>query len=89
MRPPKRATAKPSFFALRIHIDATRPIVPEDNTDLAAPLQNHRHPIGHRGVADACNYPHDSGDPKVQVATSDPMTKPASFFTQGLDSGCQ
>ncbi|MGH0122251.1 UNVERIFIED_CONTAM: hypothetical protein FKN15_010999 [Acipenser sinensis] len=27
--------------------EATRPIVPEDNTGLAAPLQNHRHPIGH------------------------------------------
>ncbi|MGH0163466.1 UNVERIFIED_CONTAM: hypothetical protein FKN15_045237 [Acipenser sinensis] len=37
-RPLKRAPAKPSFFTLWIHIDATRPIVPEDNTDLAAPL---------------------------------------------------
>ncbi|MGH0126923.1 UNVERIFIED_CONTAM: hypothetical protein FKN15_027996 [Acipenser sinensis] len=48
-RPPKRAPAKPSFFALQIHSNATRPIVPEDNTDLVAPLQNHRRPIGHRG----------------------------------------
>ncbi|MGH0184581.1 UNVERIFIED_CONTAM: hypothetical protein FKN15_015344 [Acipenser sinensis] len=40
--PPKRAPAKPSFFALQSHSNATRPIVPEDNTDLAAPLQNHR-----------------------------------------------
>ncbi|MGH0129520.1 UNVERIFIED_CONTAM: hypothetical protein FKN15_009275 [Acipenser sinensis] len=48
-RPPKRAPAKPSFFALQIHSNATRPIVPEDITDLAAPLQNHRLPIGHRG----------------------------------------
>ncbi|MGH0125992.1 UNVERIFIED_CONTAM: hypothetical protein FKN15_007299 [Acipenser sinensis] len=50
-RPPKRTPAKLSFFALQIHSDATRPIVPEDNTDLAAPLQNHRRPIGHRGDA--------------------------------------
>ncbi|MGH0122883.1 UNVERIFIED_CONTAM: hypothetical protein FKN15_023843 [Acipenser sinensis] len=48
-RPPKRAPAKPSFFALQIHSNATRPIVPEDNTDLVAQLQNHRRPIGHRG----------------------------------------
>ncbi|MGH0157460.1 UNVERIFIED_CONTAM: hypothetical protein FKN15_039216 [Acipenser sinensis] len=34
MRPPKRVPANPSFFALRIHSEATRPIVPEDNTDL-------------------------------------------------------
>ncbi|MGH0182723.1 UNVERIFIED_CONTAM: hypothetical protein FKN15_010323 [Acipenser sinensis] len=46
--PPKRAPAKPSFFALQIHSNATRPIVPEDNTDLAAPLQSYRRPIGHR-----------------------------------------
>ncbi|MBN3276487.1 A1CF factor, partial [Polyodon spathula] len=46
--PPKRAPTNPSFFALRIHSEVTRPIVPEDNTDLAAPLQNHRRPIGHR-----------------------------------------
>ncbi|MGH0131642.1 UNVERIFIED_CONTAM: hypothetical protein FKN15_061735 [Acipenser sinensis] len=51
-RPPKRAPAKPSFFALQIHSNATRPIVPEDNTDLAAPLQSHRRPIA-TGVADA------------------------------------
>ncbi|MGH0174904.1 UNVERIFIED_CONTAM: hypothetical protein FKN15_069499 [Acipenser sinensis] len=48
-RPPKRAPAKPSFFGLQIHSNATRPIVPEDNTDLAAPLQNHRRLISHRG----------------------------------------
>ncbi|MGH0164445.1 UNVERIFIED_CONTAM: hypothetical protein FKN15_047124 [Acipenser sinensis] len=41
-RPPKRAPAKPSFFALQIHSDATRPIVPEDNTDLAAPQAPYR-----------------------------------------------
>ncbi|MGH0163500.1 UNVERIFIED_CONTAM: hypothetical protein FKN15_045512 [Acipenser sinensis] len=41
-RPPKRAPAKPSFFTLRIHSDATRPIVPEHNTDLATPLLNHK-----------------------------------------------
>ncbi|MGH0135539.1 UNVERIFIED_CONTAM: hypothetical protein FKN15_019922 [Acipenser sinensis] len=40
-RPLKRAPAKPSFFTLQIHSNATRPIVLEDNTDLAAPLQNH------------------------------------------------
>ncbi|MGH0134845.1 UNVERIFIED_CONTAM: hypothetical protein FKN15_011631 [Acipenser sinensis] len=39
-RPPKRAPAKPSFFALRINSEATRLIVLEDNTDLMAPLQN-------------------------------------------------
>ncbi|MGH0135544.1 UNVERIFIED_CONTAM: hypothetical protein FKN15_019927 [Acipenser sinensis] len=38
-----------SVPGVRIHSKATSPIVPEDNTDLAAPLQNHRHPIGHRG----------------------------------------
>ncbi|MGH0115149.1 UNVERIFIED_CONTAM: hypothetical protein FKN15_070669 [Acipenser sinensis] len=38
-----------SLASATIHSDATRPIVPEDNTDLAAPLQNHRRPIGHRG----------------------------------------
>ncbi|MGH0144995.1 UNVERIFIED_CONTAM: hypothetical protein FKN15_057555 [Acipenser sinensis] len=32
--PPKRAPANPSFFALWSYSDATRPIVPEDNTDL-------------------------------------------------------
>ncbi|MGH0116895.1 UNVERIFIED_CONTAM: hypothetical protein FKN15_040884 [Acipenser sinensis] len=42
--PPKRAPANPSFF----HSEATRLIVPEDNTDLAASLQNHRRPIGHK-----------------------------------------
>ncbi|MBN3279273.1 TDRD6 protein, partial [Polyodon spathula] len=41
-RPLKRAPANPSFFALRIHSEATRPIMPMDNTDLAATLQNHR-----------------------------------------------
>ncbi|MGH0117948.1 UNVERIFIED_CONTAM: hypothetical protein FKN15_042723 [Acipenser sinensis] len=34
-RPPKRAPAKPSFFAVQIHSNATRPIVPEDNTGVA------------------------------------------------------
>ncbi|MGH0139928.1 UNVERIFIED_CONTAM: hypothetical protein FKN15_076026 [Acipenser sinensis] len=48
-RPPKCVPANPSFFALRIHSEATRPIVPEDNTDLMAPLQNCRRPNGHRG----------------------------------------
>ncbi|MGH0133056.1 UNVERIFIED_CONTAM: hypothetical protein FKN15_074867 [Acipenser sinensis] len=38
-RPPKRAPANLSFSTLRIHSKATRPIVPEDNTDLMAPLQ--------------------------------------------------
>ncbi|MGH0135993.1 UNVERIFIED_CONTAM: hypothetical protein FKN15_040220 [Acipenser sinensis] len=33
--------------ALRIHSEATRPIVLEDNTDLMAPLQNRRRHIGH------------------------------------------
>ncbi|MGH0124666.1 UNVERIFIED_CONTAM: hypothetical protein FKN15_072281 [Acipenser sinensis] len=33
-RPPKCVFANPSFFALRIHSEATRPIVPEDNTNL-------------------------------------------------------
>ncbi|MGH0150762.1 UNVERIFIED_CONTAM: hypothetical protein FKN15_018220 [Acipenser sinensis] len=33
-RPPKHVPANPSFFALRIHSEATRPIVPEDNTNL-------------------------------------------------------
>ncbi|MGH0126628.1 UNVERIFIED_CONTAM: hypothetical protein FKN15_030184 [Acipenser sinensis] len=33
-RPPKRVPANLSFFALRIHSKATRPIVLEDNTDL-------------------------------------------------------
>ncbi|MGH0154258.1 UNVERIFIED_CONTAM: hypothetical protein FKN15_033631 [Acipenser sinensis] len=32
--PPKCAPANPSFFTLRIHSEATRPIVPEDNTNL-------------------------------------------------------
>ncbi|MGH0175126.1 UNVERIFIED_CONTAM: hypothetical protein FKN15_071093 [Acipenser sinensis] len=32
--PPKRVPANLSFFALRIISEATRPIVPEDNTDL-------------------------------------------------------
>ncbi|MBN3284955.1 MYBA protein, partial [Polyodon spathula] len=41
-RPPKRAPANPSFYTLWIHSKAARPIVPEDNTDLEAPLQNHR-----------------------------------------------
>ncbi|MGH0166866.1 UNVERIFIED_CONTAM: hypothetical protein FKN15_051862 [Acipenser sinensis] len=47
-RPPKHASANPSFSALRIHSEATRLIVP-DNTDLMAPLQNRRLSIGHRG----------------------------------------
>ncbi|MGH0150498.1 UNVERIFIED_CONTAM: hypothetical protein FKN15_017806 [Acipenser sinensis] len=34
MRPLKCVPANPSFFALRIYSEATRPIVPEDNTDL-------------------------------------------------------
>ncbi|MGH0124127.1 UNVERIFIED_CONTAM: hypothetical protein FKN15_016140 [Acipenser sinensis] len=34
MRPPKRVPANPSFFTLRIHSEATRPTVLEDNTDL-------------------------------------------------------
>ncbi|MGH0172237.1 UNVERIFIED_CONTAM: hypothetical protein FKN15_063141 [Acipenser sinensis] len=37
-RPPKRVPANPSFFALWMHSEATRPIVPEDNTDLMAQL---------------------------------------------------
>ncbi|MBN3270727.1 ZC3H3 protein, partial [Polyodon spathula] len=36
-----------------------------------------------------CNSPHGTGDPKVQRASTDPMTKPASFITQDLESGCQ
>ncbi|MGH0129609.1 UNVERIFIED_CONTAM: hypothetical protein FKN15_034486 [Acipenser sinensis] len=52
MRPPKRAPANPSFFVLLIHSDATRPIVPEDNTDLMATLQNRRR-LSATGVADA------------------------------------
>ncbi|MGH0139209.1 UNVERIFIED_CONTAM: hypothetical protein FKN15_068604 [Acipenser sinensis] len=34
MHPPKRVPANLSFFTLWIHSEATRPIVPEDNTDL-------------------------------------------------------
>ncbi|MGH0123289.1 UNVERIFIED_CONTAM: hypothetical protein FKN15_041882 [Acipenser sinensis] len=73
-RPPKRAPAKPSFFALQIHSNATRPIVPEDNTDLAAPLQSYRRPIGHRGrsatgVADArkASRRHSLSDPAIKI----------------------
>ncbi|MGH0139293.1 UNVERIFIED_CONTAM: hypothetical protein FKN15_076383 [Acipenser sinensis] len=35
------------------------------------------------------NSPHGSGDPKIQCTSSDLTTKPASFFTQELKSGCQ
>ncbi|MGH0173875.1 UNVERIFIED_CONTAM: hypothetical protein FKN15_066534 [Acipenser sinensis] len=35
------------------------------------------------------NSPHDSGDTKVQWASSDPTTKPASFSTQELESRYQ
>ncbi|MGH0169445.1 UNVERIFIED_CONTAM: hypothetical protein FKN15_058861 [Acipenser sinensis] len=35
------------------------------------------------------NSPHGSGDPKAPWASSDPTTKPASSFTQELESGCQ
>ncbi|MGH0134995.1 UNVERIFIED_CONTAM: hypothetical protein FKN15_008898 [Acipenser sinensis] len=34
MCPPKRVPTNPSFFALRIHSEATRPIMPDGNTDL-------------------------------------------------------
>ncbi|MGH0126150.1 UNVERIFIED_CONTAM: hypothetical protein FKN15_026119 [Acipenser sinensis] len=49
MRPSKRVPANPSYFTLRIHSEAIRPIVPEDNTDLMSPLQTRRHHMGHRG----------------------------------------
>ncbi|MGH0151818.1 UNVERIFIED_CONTAM: hypothetical protein FKN15_063449 [Acipenser sinensis] len=35
------------------------------------------------------NSPHGSGDPKIQWASSSPLTKPASFFPQELESRCQ
>ncbi|MGH0119439.1 UNVERIFIED_CONTAM: hypothetical protein FKN15_024182 [Acipenser sinensis] len=35
MRPQKRVPANPSFFALQILSEATRPIMPEDSTDLS------------------------------------------------------
>ncbi|MGH0129067.1 UNVERIFIED_CONTAM: hypothetical protein FKN15_015666, partial [Acipenser sinensis] len=47
--PPKWAPANPSFFTLRIHSEATRPIVPEGNTDLngsTAELQEPYRPQG-------------------------------------------
>ncbi|MGH0145789.1 UNVERIFIED_CONTAM: hypothetical protein FKN15_006240 [Acipenser sinensis] len=34
------------------------------------------------------NSPHGSGKPKVLWVSSDPTTKPVSFFTQELESGC-
>ncbi|MGH0142919.1 UNVERIFIED_CONTAM: hypothetical protein FKN15_018098 [Acipenser sinensis] len=82
----EHASSETSFFTLRIHSKAIRPIVQEDNTDLAALLQNRRRPIGHRS---RCKSPHGLGDPEFQWASSDLTTKPASFFTQKLESGCQ
>ncbi|MGH0164385.1 UNVERIFIED_CONTAM: hypothetical protein FKN15_073334 [Acipenser sinensis] len=38
-----------SFFALRIHSEANRPLEPQDNTDLAAPLQSHGAPCRPQG----------------------------------------
>ncbi|MGH0119274.1 UNVERIFIED_CONTAM: hypothetical protein FKN15_026954 [Acipenser sinensis] len=38
---------------------------------------------------DPINSPLGSGDPKVQRASSNATTKPSSFFTQELESGCQ
>ncbi|MGH0164699.1 UNVERIFIED_CONTAM: hypothetical protein FKN15_069903 [Acipenser sinensis] len=55
-RPPKRAPVNLAFFALQIDSEATRPIVPDYNTDLMALLQNHRHPIDHRGRWCAVNH---------------------------------
>ncbi|MGH0164543.1 UNVERIFIED_CONTAM: hypothetical protein FKN15_077657 [Acipenser sinensis] len=43
-RLPKRVPANLSFFALRIHSEATRPIVPEDNTDLNSSAADPRAP---------------------------------------------
>ncbi|MGH0164806.1 UNVERIFIED_CONTAM: hypothetical protein FKN15_063290 [Acipenser sinensis] len=45
----------------------TRPIVLEDNTDLAAPLQNHRCSIGHRGFDLTPNYI-DSSSTNITVS---------------------
>ncbi|MBN3281826.1 S39AB protein, partial [Polyodon spathula] len=44
----KTRSCQSIIFRLQIHSEATRPIVPEDNTDLVAPLQSHRRPISHR-----------------------------------------
>ncbi|MGH0174186.1 UNVERIFIED_CONTAM: hypothetical protein FKN15_067263 [Acipenser sinensis] len=51
MRPLKRVPAKPSFFALLIHSEATRPIVPEDNTDLKVFTVDPQAPCQPQGVA--------------------------------------
>ncbi|MGH0124472.1 UNVERIFIED_CONTAM: hypothetical protein FKN15_077157 [Acipenser sinensis] len=35
------------------------------------------------------NFPHGSGDTKIQWVSADPTTKPGSFFTQERKSRCQ
>ncbi|MGH0191929.1 UNVERIFIED_CONTAM: hypothetical protein FKN15_000973 [Acipenser sinensis] len=49
-RPPKHVPANPSFFALRMHSEATRPIVPEDNTDLNGSTADPQAPYQPQGL---------------------------------------
>ncbi|MGH0142189.1 UNVERIFIED_CONTAM: hypothetical protein FKN15_060290 [Acipenser sinensis] len=55
MHPLKRVPANLPFFALRIHSEATTPIVPVDNTDLNASTAELQAPISHRGCCCVVN----------------------------------
>ncbi|MGH0120699.1 UNVERIFIED_CONTAM: hypothetical protein FKN15_031628 [Acipenser sinensis] len=59
MRPLKRVPAKPSFFALRIHSEAIRPIVPEDKIDLNGSTADPQTPYQSQGSLVALVFPNN------------------------------